>query len=56
MLGMEAYVDEILVKSVKRDWQIDDLQQAFECMSLRDVRLNPLKCVFELRSGKFLDL
>ena len=56
MLGqsMEAYVDDMLVKSKEIRHHIDDLTEAFECMRKYNIRLNPSKCTFGVGAGKFL--
>jgi hypothetical protein len=51
---VEAYVDDILVKSKRREDHVTDLQAAFEVMRRHNVRLNPEKCAFGVASGKFL--
>ena len=43
-----------IVKSKKEEDLIPDLRQTFENMRKHNMRLNPKKCVFEIRSGKFL--
>jgi hypothetical protein len=51
---MEAYVDDLLVKSKKREDHPQDLQKAFSIMLQFGVRLNPEKCSFGISAGKFL--
>lgn len=50
----EAYVDDIVVKSLEARTLIEDLEETFA--SLRQVKLrpNPEKCVFGVQSGKLL--
>jgi hypothetical protein len=43
---VEAYVDDIVVKTRKADNLITDLETAFACLRAKNVRLNPEKCVF----------
>lgn len=50
---MEDYLGDMLVKSIKSDLHTNDLMEAFKCMCLYNVRLNPSKCVFKVRSTKF---
>lgn len=52
--NMEAYVDDTMVKSRQVDDQARDLQQAFGTMRRYGMCLNPLKCVFGVKAGKFL--
>ena len=51
---MEAYIDDMLVKSRERFDHIQHLQEAFELLRRYDMKLNPLKCAFRVSSGKFL--
>jgi hypothetical protein len=51
---MSAYVDDLLVKSRRREDHVEDLQEAFNLMRKYNVRLNPEKCAFGVSSGKFL--
>lgn len=46
-------VDDILVKSMKRDLYTTSLKEAFEFMSKYNVRLNPTKCALKVKSRKF---
>jgi hypothetical protein len=52
--NVEAYVDEVVVKTRNSDTLIADLEETFA--SLREYRwkLNPNKCVFGVLSGKLL--
>jgi hypothetical protein len=43
---VEAYVDDIVVKTRKADDLINDLSIAFGCLRANGVKLNPEKCVF----------
>ena len=52
--NVEVYVDDMLVKSMKEDRHLDNLQETFETLHLYDMKLNPSKCVFKVLSGKFL--
>lgn len=51
---MEAYVDEILVKSVKGVLHTTDLREAFEFKKRDNLHLNLAKCVFRVKSGKVM--
>ena len=44
--SVEAYVDDIVVKSRKADGLVADLRIAFDCLRAKGVKLNPEKCVF----------
>ncbi|KAL2237948.1 UNVERIFIED_CONTAM: Retrovirus-related Pol polyprotein from transposon gypsy [Sesamum indicum] len=56
MIGrtMEVYVDDILVKSDKSESHLGWLEQAFSIMKIYGMKLNPAKCTFSVRGGKFL--
>jgi hypothetical protein len=43
---VEAYVDDIVVKTRKADNLVDDLRIAFCCLRANRVKLNPERCVF----------
>jgi hypothetical protein len=43
---VEAYVDDIVVKTRKADDLVNDLRAAFNCLRANAVKLNPEKCVF----------
>jgi hypothetical protein len=51
---VDAYVDDLLVKSKKRQDHPADLHKAFKLMRKFKVRLNPEKCSFGVEAGKFL--
>ena len=51
---MDAYVDDILVKSKEGDDHLEALDQVFKRLILYKLRLNPQKCVFGVESGKLL--
>jgi len=51
---VEAYVNDIVVKSKKRDDLIQDLEIAFSCLCANRIKLNPEKCVFGVPRGMLL--
>ncbi|KAL0375544.1 UNVERIFIED_CONTAM: Transposon Tf2-11 polyprotein [Sesamum calycinum] len=51
---MEVYVDDMLVKSKEEEEHLNHLQVAFEVMRKYGMKLNPTKCTFGVRGGKFL--
>jgi hypothetical protein len=51
---IEAYVDDIVVKTRKADDLVDDLRIAFGCLRVNGVKLNPEKCVFGVQRGMLL--
>ncbi|XP_057452568.1 uncharacterized protein LOC130744393 [Lotus japonicus] len=52
--NMEVYVDDMNVKSVLGSNHHDDLMEAFGRIWKHNMRLNPEKCYFGIRGGKFL--
>ena len=52
--SMEAYMDDMLVKSKTAGDHIDHLNQMFNILRKYQMKLNPLKCAFRFGSGKFL--
>jgi len=53
-LTVEAYVDDIVVKSRKRDELIQDLEIAFDCLRAYKIKMNLEKCVFGVPRGMLL--
>ena len=51
---VEAYVDDIIVKSRKASNLVDDLEIAFKCLREKGIKLNPEKCVFRVPRGMLL--
>ena len=51
---MEAYIDDMLVKSKECFDHARHLQEAFELLRRYDMKLNPLKCGFRVGARKFL--
>jgi hypothetical protein len=51
---IEAYVDDIVVKSKKVNNLVDDLNIAFKCLKAKNIKLNPEKCVFCVPRGMLL--
>jgi hypothetical protein len=49
-----TYVDDIIVKSTKQENHIADLQETFANFGQAGLKLNPEKCVFGVKKGKFL--
>jgi hypothetical protein len=49
-----AYVDDIVVKSKKRQDHIRDLQETFSNLRKGNLKLNPKKCTFGVQKGKIL--
>jgi hypothetical protein len=51
---VEAYVDDIVVKTRKANDLVNDLRSAFDCLRANRVKLNHEKCVFEVPRGMLL--
>ena len=51
---MEVYIDDMLVKSLKKEDHVTDLQEMFALLQKYNVKINPTKCTFGVGSGKFL--
>jgi hypothetical protein len=51
---VEAYVDDIVVKTGKADDLVSDLSIAFGCLRANGMKLNPAKCVFGVPRGMLL--
>ena len=52
--NVQVYVDDMLVKSVREDDHLNDLQETFNTLQSYNMKLNPSKCVFRVTAGKFL--
>ena len=51
---MEVYMDDMLVKSKMARDHVEHLRQMFSILQKYQIKINPLKCAFRVRSGKFL--
>ena len=51
---LEDYVNDIVVKSRRREEHFHVLRKVFERCRAFKLRMNPLKCAFGVSSGKFL--
>ncbi|XP_057425850.1 uncharacterized protein LOC130719235 [Lotus japonicus] len=52
--SVEVYIDDIIVKTPKGGDHAADLAVVFEQLKKYNMRLNPEKCTFGVKSGKFL--
>ncbi|GKV48819.1 hypothetical protein SLEP1_g55610 [Rubroshorea leprosula] len=52
--NLEVYVDDIVVKSLKAEDHLTDLEETFNNLRKNRMRLNPAKCIFGVEFGKFL--
>ena len=51
---MEFYINDMLMKSKEHFDHTKNLQESFELLRRYGMKLNPLKCVFGVSSGKVL--
>jgi len=52
---MEAYVDDMILKSMLDAEHGSDLWKTLDILPPFGMKVNPKKCVFGIRSGKFLE-
>ena len=52
--NMEAYVDDMIVKSQQPRNHLNDLGETFDRLRFYGMKLNPAKCTFWASMGKFL--
>ncbi|KAM2564753.1 hypothetical protein TB2_013013 [Malus domestica] len=52
--NVECYVDNVVVKTKKRTDHLKDLRVVFERLRKYNLKMNPLKCAFDVTSGKFI--
>ena len=52
--NVQVYVDDMLLKSVRENDHLSDLQEIFNTLRSYNMKLNPSKCVFGVTAGKFL--
>jgi hypothetical protein len=51
---IEAYIDDIVVKTKKASDLINNLDVVFKCLRTKNIKLNPDKCVFGVPRGMLL--
>ena len=52
--NVQVYMDDMLVKSLRENNHLDDLQETFDTLQSYNMKLNPSKCVFGVTARKFL--
>ena len=52
--NIQVYVDDMLVKSLRENNHLDDLQETFNTLRSYNMKLNPSKCMFRVTVEKFL--
>jgi hypothetical protein len=53
-INVLTYVEDIILKSTKQENHVADLQETFTNFRQASLKLNPEKCVFRVKNGKFL--
>ncbi|GJV50121.1 reverse transcriptase domain-containing protein [Tanacetum coccineum] len=53
--NLEAYVDDMVIKSKTEQEMIMDIAETFDNLRKINMKLNPKKCSFGVKEGKFLD-
>ena len=51
---MECYVDDLVVKTKRREYHLVDLRSVFNRLRKYQLKMNPCKCAFGVTFGKFL--
>ncbi|KAG7556989.1 Reverse transcriptase domain [Arabidopsis suecica] len=51
---MEVYIDDMLVKSLEENDHVAHLRDCFRQLNQHNMKLNPAKCHFAVKSGEFL--
>ena len=52
--NIQVYVDDMLVKSLRENDHLNNLQETFNTLRSYNMKLNPSKCIFGVITGKFL--
>ena len=52
--NVQVYIDDMLIKSLRENDHLDDLQEIFDILRSYNMKLNPSKCVFGVTAKKFL--
>ena len=52
--NVQVYVNDMLVKSVREDDHLSDLQETFNMLQAYNMKLNSSKCAFGVTARKFL--
>ena len=52
--NVQVYVDDMLVKSRREEYHLEDLRETFDTLRSYNMKLNPRKCAFGVTVGKFL--
>ena len=52
--NVQVYINDMLVKSLRENDHLDNLQETFDTLRSYNMKLNPSKCMFGVTAGKFL--
>ena len=52
--NIQVYTDDMLLKSIREDDHLNNLQETLNYLQSYNMKLNPNKCVFKVTVGKFL--
>ncbi|GKD77657.1 reverse transcriptase domain-containing protein [Tanacetum coccineum] len=52
--NLEAYVDDMVIKSASEEDMLMDIQETFDRLRSINMKLNPKKCSFGVEEGPFL--
>ena len=52
--NVEVYMDDIIMKSLEEEQHAKGLEQILTTLDKYKIKLNPEKCVFRVKTGKFL--
>ena len=52
--NLEAYVDDMVIKSRTEEDMLSDIQETFDQLRAINMKLNPKKCSFGVEEGQFL--
>ena len=52
--NVQVYMDDMLVKSRRKEDHLDDLKETFDTLRSYNMNLNPGKCAFGVTARKFL--
>lgn len=51
---MKFYIDNVVVKSLKREDHLEHLDKTFQILREHKMMLNPAKCIFRIFAAKFM--
>jgi ribonuclease HI len=51
---VEIYIDDVVIKSLDHESQLDDVRKPLECTRKHGLKMNPNKCAFGVSAGEFL--